>query len=102
MIECTFVCEIFGCPHPHVKRRRMMRTKEIICWQCEAPNQVEDSTPELLEKAEAAINNPTVRDFRATFDDTAIVFRELEEAIRKAKYRHGTLKGDDDAILPSL
>ena len=29
MIECTFVCEIFGCPHPHVKRRSEMNREQI-------------------------------------------------------------------------
>ena len=35
MIECTFVCEIFGCPHPHVKRRRensMSKVKYISVY----------------------------------------------------------------------
>ena len=29
-----------------------MHTKEVICWRCEAPNQVEDNTPDLLEALE--------------------------------------------------
>ena len=31
-----------------------MHTKEIICWQCKAPNQVEDNAPELLRELKNA------------------------------------------------
>ena len=61
---------------------------------CNELAELQATNAALLEKAEAAINNPTVRDFRATFDDTAIVFRELEDAIRKAKSHADTLKGE--------
>lgn len=33
-----------------------MHTKEVICWQCKAPNQVEDNAPELLDVVKDCVN----------------------------------------------
>ena len=69
-----------------------MHTKEVICWKCQAPNQVEDNAPELLEALEAFV--------KVHHDDNVDICRDAgvspsgcdcaecirgEKAIRKAK-----------------
>ena len=81
-----------------------MHTKEVICWQCEAPNQVEDNTPELLEALQAIVTHVAPEPFgRASrlaskryrllwLETLGKLRREAEETIRKAK--SPTLKGE--------
>ncbi len=73
----------------------MMNTKEVICWQCKAPNQVEDSAPELLEALNrlrlAEKDCRALRNWDQGFEDYADVAElkeaqaEADEAISKAK-----------------
>ena len=62
-----------------------MHTKEVICWNCGAPNQVEESAPALLEALEkiAKYKNNFARHYTGgdVFDIQAIA----KLAIRKAK-----------------
>lgn len=60
-----------------------MHTKEVICWQCKAPNQVEDNEPELLEALERIAELST-----ATHDAEYVATlskQYAERAIQQAK-----------------
>jgi hypothetical protein len=57
-----------------------MHTKEVICWQCKAPNQAEDNTPELLEALE------TISETTGVSPSDAVAMMDIAtEAIRKEK-----------------
>jgi hypothetical protein len=59
-----------------------MHTKEVICWNCQAPNQVEDNAPELLEALVDAIET-----IEAECHPHRGWHYQAREAIRKAKER---------------
>ena len=70
-----------------------MHTKEVICWKCKAPNQVEDTAPELLDVVRDCVNFLADLNSTSPFDAEYMVQRA--KALHKRAYTaHSKAKGE--------